>query len=310
MLTILFSAHADRWDQYDRPLHDALDAAGLGHYRVTTEAAPEEVDYIVYAPNGGLSDFSVFPKLKAVLTLWAGVETIVGNPTITVPLARMIDAGLSEGMREWVTGHVLRHHLGMDAHINGKPGVWQPVVPPLARDRTVAILGLGELGGTCAEALQALGFNVTGWSRSAKFLPGISCFHGSTGLITCLRQAEIVVLLLPDTPGTRNTLNKETLAAMPRGAFVINPGRGPLIDDEALLTALDGGQIAHATLDVFRQEPLPADHPYWTHPKVTVTPHIASETRPATAARVVAENIRRCEAGEPMLHLVDREAGY
>lgn len=310
MLTILFSARPDSWDQYDDPLNDALSDAGIGPFRVVTQAAADEVDYIVYAPNSGLTDFSVFPRLKAVLSLWAGVERIVGNPTITVPLARMVDAGLCEGMREWVTGHVLRHHLGMDAHILGTPGIWTKQVPPLARDRTVSILGLGELGAASAEALVHLGFRVSGWSRRPKALPGMQCHHGAEGLDTCLREAEIVVLLLPDTPATQNILNSRTLDLLPKGAVIINPGRGPLIDDDALLAALDSGRVGHATLDVFRVEPLPTDHPYWAHPKVTVTPHIASETRPATASKVVAENIRRKEAGEPMLNLVDRGVGY
>lgn len=310
MLTILFAARPDRWDAYEAPLNRAIAATGLSDFRVVTKAAPEEVDYIVYAPNSDVQDFSIFPNLKAILNLWAGVETIVGNPTITVPLCRMVDTGLREGMREWVTGHVLRHHLGMDAQIKGTPGVWEPRIPPLARNRTVAILGLGELGTACAETILALGFTVTGWSRSPKSIPGVTCFHGPEGLTECLSTAEIVVLLLPNTPATENTLNARTLAAMPRGAFVINPGRGPLIDDDALLAALDSGQIAHATLDVFRVEPLPADHPYWHHPQVTVTPHIASETRPETAAEVIAENIRRSQSGAPLLHLVDRSAGY
>lgn len=310
MLTILFAARPDRWGAYEAPLNRAIAAAGLSDFRVVTEAAPEEVDYIVYAPNSGVQDFSVFPNLRAILNLWAGVETIVGNPTITVPLCRMVDTGLREGMREWVTGHALRYHLGMDAHINGEPGVWDPKVPPLARDRTVAVLGLGELGTACAETLLALGFTVTGWSRSPKSIPGVTSFHGDDGLMACLSTAEIAVLLLPNTPATENTLNARTLAAMPRGSFVINPGRGPLIDDDALLAALDSGQIAHATLDVFRVEPLPADHPFWAHPRITVTPHIASETRPDSAAEVVAENIRRAQSGEPLIHLVDRSAGY
>ncbi|MDE3081491.1 MAG: glyoxylate/hydroxypyruvate reductase A, partial [Paracoccaceae bacterium] len=120
----------------------------------------------------------------------------------------------------------------------------------------------------------------------------------------------IVVLLLPLTAETTDLLNARRIARMARGSFVINPGRGPLIDDGALLEALDAGQIAHATLDVFRTEPLPPDHPFWAHPNVTVTPHIAADTRAASAARVVAENIRRGEAGEPFLHLVDRARGY
>ena len=310
MLTILFAARPDRWGAYEGPLNRAIADAGLTDFRVVTEAAPEEVDYIVYAPNSDVQDFSVFPRLKAILNLWAGVETIVGNPTISVPLCRMVDAGLREGMREWVAGHVLRHHLGMDAHINGAPGMWEPKVPPLARDRTVAILGLGELGTACAETLLALGFHVTGWSRNPKTIPGVTSYHGPEGLLDCLHSAEIVVLLLPDTPATQNTLNATTLAALPEGAFIINPGRGPLIDDDALLAALDSGQIAHATLDVFRVEPLPVDHPFWHHPGVTVTPHIASETRPETAAEVIAENIRRSQSGETLINRVDRGAGY
>jgi glyoxylate/hydroxypyruvate reductase A len=158
--------------------------------------------------------------------------------------------------------------------------------------------------------LATLGFPVTGWSRSEKSIDGITCHHGEAGLRTALTGAEIVVLLLPDTPATENTLNDETLALLPKGARLINPGRGPLIDDNALLAALDSGQVGHATLDVFRVEPLPLDHPYWAHPNVTVTPHIAAETRAITAARVIAENIRRGEAGEPLLHLVDRSLGY
>ena len=139
---------------------------------------------------------------------------------------------------------------------------------------------------------------------------GITTLHGSDGLSEALENAEILVLLLPDTPATRDLLDTERLGQLPRGAVIVNPGRGPLIVDDALIAALDSGQIAHATLDVFRTEPLPAEHPFWAHPKVTVTPHIASETRVPSASRVIAENIRRGEAGEPLLHLVDRAAGY
>ncbi|MEM7721742.1 MAG: glyoxylate/hydroxypyruvate reductase A [Pseudomonadota bacterium] len=311
MTTILFAAKYERWSQYEAPLRTALAEVGLAGATLTTEADPARVDYIVYAPNSGLSDFTPYTRLKAVLNLWAGVEDVVGNATLRVPLARMVDGGLTEGMVEWVTGHVLRHHLGMDAHIHGQDGVWRAgIVPPLARDRTVAVLGLGELGRACAEALVALNFRVVGWSRTAKDVPGVAAYHGDAGLAEAFSQAEIAVLLLPDTPATENTLNTETLATMPKGAVIVNPGRGPLIDDEALLAAVDSGQIGHATLDVFRVEPLPADNPFWAHPKVTVTPHIASETRAASASRVIAENIRRGEAGEPFLHLVDRTAGY
>lgn len=306
---ILFAAKAERWDSYETPLKQALQTAGVD-FDLRTDFPPQDVDYIVYAPNSTVQDFTPYTRLRAVLNLWAGVEDVVGNETLRAPLARMVDHGLTQGMVEWVTGHVLRHHLGMDAHITGQDGIWRTDVPPLAQDRPVTMLGLGQLGQACAGALVALGFPVTGWSRTARSLPGVTAFHGDDGLKTALADTEIVVLLLPDTPATTNILDADTLALLPRGAVVINPGRGTLIDDAALLAALDSGRIGHATLDVFRTEPLRRDHPYWAHPRVTVTPHIASATRESTASQVIAENIRRGESGEPFLHLVDRDLGY
>jgi glyoxylate/hydroxypyruvate reductase len=211
---------------------------------------------------------------------------------------------------EYVTGHVLRYHLDLDAVLAAQSGDWAPVCPPLARERTVAVLGLGELGRACAQALAGLNFPVLGWSRSPRSVPGIECHAGEDGLEAVLARAEIVVTLLPHTPATESLMDARRLALLPRGARLINPGRGALIDDAALLAALESGQVGHATLDVFRTEPLPPDHPFWAHPRVTVTPHVAAETRPDTASRVIAENIRRCEAGEPLLHLVEPDRGY
>ncbi|SEQ11096.1 2-hydroxyacid dehydrogenase [Thalassovita taeanensis] len=308
-VNILFSDSPERWATYEMPLRRALTKAGI-EADLRTDFAPEDVDYIVYAPSSPLQDFTPYTRAKAVLNLWAGVENVVGNETLKIPLARMVDDGLTRGMVEWVAGHVLRHHLNIDFALNRQDGTWTRHVPPLARDRRVTILGLGELGRACGQALAGLGFPVTGWSRSQKDVPGMTCLSGDAGLKQALARADIAVLLLPQTPETENVLNAETLALMPKGAVIINPGRGPLIDDAALLAALDSGQIGHATLDVFRVEPLPADHPYWAHPHVTVTPHIASETRPDTAAEVVAENVRRGEAGLPFVHVVDRKLGY
>ncbi|PWR02269.1 glyoxylate/hydroxypyruvate reductase A [Meridianimarinicoccus roseus] len=310
-LTILFSARDDDWHEYRDLLPDALARAGL-EARVTRQAEdPATVDYIVYAPSGGMSDFAPFTGAKAVLSLWAGVEKIVGNPTLTQPLMRMVDpVGLTEGMVEWVTGHVLRHHLGMDAHILAAPGSWDQTCPPLARDRRVCVLGLGVLGAACAKALASLNFRVSGWSRGQRTVPGVTCHSGPDGLAAALDGAEMVVLLLPQTPQTDGLMNTARLAALPRGAVILNPGRGPLIDDAALLAALDSGQIGHATLDVFRTEPLPADHPFWSHPHVTVTPHVASTTRPTTAAPCLADSIARLETGAPVDGLVDRARGY
>jgi glyoxylate/hydroxypyruvate reductase A len=223
----------------------------------------------------------------------------------------MVDEGLTRGMVEWVAGHVLRYHLGIDDHVLGQDGVWRGgVIPPLARWRRVAVLGLGEIGGAVAQNLAAFGFDVEGWSRRPRELPGIATRSGPDGLAAVLARSEILVTLLPATAATGNLLDAAALALLPPGARLINPGRGTLIDDAALLAALDSGHLAHATLDVFRTEPLPPDHPFWAHPKVTVTPHVASETRPETASEAIAANIRRGENGLPFLHVVDRTTGY
>ena len=318
MLTVLYAGSDTQWPRYEATLATALSAAGI-EALLTREAEAAEVDYIVYAPSGPLTDFTPFTKAKAVLSLWAGVEKIVGNESLTQPLCRMVDRGLAEGMVEYVLGHALRGHLEMTRYLANPDPKWEPIAPPLARDRKVTVLGLGELGAACARALASLNFEVHGWSRSEKSgakadagetLRGIILHHGAEGLVTALQGAQIVVTLLPDTPSTVDLMNAERLALLAKGAHVINPGRGVLIDDAALLAALDSGQVGHATLDVFRVEPLPPEHPYWSDPKVTVTPHIAAETRAESCSEVIAENIRRFEAGEVPLYLVDRALGY
>ena len=307
-LTVLFAAPA-LWAEFSPHLRRALAAVGIDADLVQ-EAEPAAVDYIVYAPSSPLQDFTPYTRTRAVLSLWAGVERIVGNATLTQALCRMVDPALTMGMVEWVVGHTLRHHLGMDRHIVNPGHVWDPTCPPLACERPVAMLGMGTLGTACARALAALNFPVTGWSRTPKTVAGIACQHGEDGLRASLKSAQIVVTLLPRTPDTEGLLNATRLAWLPKGAVILNPGRGALIDDDALLAALDAGNIGHATLDVFRVEPLPADHRYWSHPNVTVTPHIAADTRASTATEVIAENIRRGEAGEPFLNRVDRTRGY
>lgn len=307
---VLFAAPDRLWDAYRDLLPRALAEAGV-LATVEREIDPAEVDWIVHAPGGPVTDFSPYTRAKAVLSLWAGVEGIIANPTLTQPLARMVDPGLRQGMVEWVTGHVLRHHLNLDRHIRRSEPLWQPEPPPLAPERPVTVLGLGELGLACALALAGLGFPVTGWARSPKEEPRLRrVFTGLDGLAPALAGAQIVVLLTPLTRHTENLMNAERLRIPARGYALLNPGRGGLIDDAALLAALDEGAVGHATLDVFRQEPLPPDHPFWRHPRITVTPHVAAETRPETAVRALAENVRRGEAGLPLLHLVDRRAGY
>lgn len=307
-LNILFVGTDADWAEYEAALKTAFADLPFAIH-LSRSHAPDETDYIVMAGSRIIEDFTPFTRCKALLRLWAGVEDITRNETITFPICRMVGGGLDAGMVEWVTAHTLRHHIGMDQHILGQDGVWRgDYAPPLASDRPVTILGLGALGTACAKALAAFGFPVTGWSRSQKDIDGIRCLSGP--ITEALDGAQIIVLLMPLTPDTKNIIDTEALSHAAKGAFLLNPGRGPLIKDEDLLTALDSGQIAHATLDTFRTEPLPADHAYWSHPQVTVTPHIASATRTEPAARVIADNIKRGVEGKPFLHVVDRQAGY
>jgi len=274
---------------------------------------PASVDILIYEAHGDVKDLSPYAGAAAIQNLWAGVEALLANPTLPdgPVLCRMVEEGLTIGMTDYVAGHVLRLHLGIDRHRERqRRKEWSTDNPPLSTDRTVGIVGLGALGRDVAEKLAFLRFDVSGWSRSAKRIDGVRCLHGADGLNTLLAESEILVLLAPLTPETENLLNTGTIARMRRGAHVINVARGPLIDDDALIAAMDSGQVASATLDVFRIEPLPQDHPYWSHPSVTISPHIASITRPETAARVVMDQIERFERGEPFAHAVDRESGY
>ncbi|WP_295042283.1 glyoxylate/hydroxypyruvate reductase A [uncultured Paracoccus sp.] len=271
-------------------------------------ADPAGIDAIIYAPGGPVDDLSPFVNARLVQSLWAGVERIVTNPTLTQPLARMVDPGLAQGMAEYCTGWAMRAHLGMDAY--AQDGLWRNgLTPPLACDRQVTILGMGELGRSVAAMLGGIGFRVAGFSASGRAVPGVQVF-GRDGLDDALALAEILITLLPDTAQTRGLLDGARLALLPPGAWLINPGRGTVLDDDALLEALDSGRLGHAVLDVFRTEPLPADHPFWSHSRVTVTPHVAADTRVDTAAPAVVENLRRAMTGLPILHLVDRERGY
>lgn len=309
-LQVYFAAGERLWPHYEDPLRQAFATAGLRVHLSPAAPRPAEVDYLIVAPDGPVRDFRPFSRARAVLSLWAGVEALAGNPTLTQPLCRMVDPTLTEGMREWVVAQVLRHHLGLDAQLCRRVPQWAPRVPPLARERSVCLLGLGVLGRAAARSLRALGFQLTGWSRRPKRLPGVRCLHGPDALPQALAAAEILVTLLPLTAQTENLLDARRLAWLPPGATLINPGRGALIDDDALLAALDSGRVGHATLDAFRIEPLPPDHPYWHHPRVTVSPHVAAVTRPKPVSQAIADNIRRDQDGRGLAHRVVRRQGY
>ncbi|MBV8535769.1 MAG: glyoxylate/hydroxypyruvate reductase A [Alphaproteobacteria bacterium] len=260
-------------------------------------------------PPGSLKPF---PNLRAILSLGAGVNHILDDPELPdVPIARIVDPGLATGMAEYATLAVLRYHRNFDVYERQQGvGHWKRLPIPVTAARRVGVLGLGEIGSACARMIAGLGFPVAGWSRTPRSLPGVAAYAGRDTLTPFLAQTDILVCVLPLTAATRGILNRTTLAALPRGAFLINIARGAHVVDQDLIAALDSGHLAGATLDVFAHEPLPREHPFWSHPKVTLTPHIASITNPETAADGVAENLRRLADGRPLLHLADRARGY
>jgi glyoxylate/hydroxypyruvate reductase A len=273
---------------------------------------PSEIDYaFVWHPPAGL--FPRLTGLRVIFSLGAGVEGLLANPEIppNIPLIRMVDPSLATGMTEFVLMQVLHYHRRMpEVAANQRARLWQPLRPPVAADRRVGILGFGQLGAHCAEALARLGFDVAIWSRTPRHEPGLTCFAGRDSLPAFFAQSEIVVCLLPLTPDTAGILDAAAFAAMPRGGFVINVGRGAHLVEADLLAALDHGRIGGATLDVFTVEPLPAGHPFWAHDRITVVPHMAALTQPRTAVPVIAETIRRDRSGLPLLYAVDRARGY
>ena len=308
---VVFAGKPSERAPYEPELLRAAADAGLeiDLHMSPDDVDPSRVDYLIFAASGPVRDFAPYSGLKAILSLWAGVENILKlDPPRRIPLVRMVEDGLTLGMIDYVVGHVVRHHLDIDRFIG--TGEWLEGFPPLARDRNVGVLGLGALGAACAERLALNGFRVSGWSRTPKTVPGVTCRHGEDGLDAVITEAEILVLLLPLTTQTRGILDTRRIGLMPSDACLVNAARGPLIDHGALLAALDRGRVRHATMDVFDIEPLPADDPYWRHPRVTVTPHIASVTRPETAAEALIRQIGRGERGEPFAHVVDRDLGY
>ncbi len=253
-----------------------------------------------------------FPNLRAILSLGAGIDALLEDETLPdLPLARMVDPSLTRTMADYVLLAALRHHRQFDMFAREQHrSSWLFVLPKSTEERTVGVLGLGVLGRAAALALMDRGFNVVGWSRTAKSVKGVKTYHGADKLSSFLGEANILVCLLPLTEETRGILNADLFAKLPKGAYVINVGRGDHLVRDDLIQALDNGQLAGATLDVFEEEPLPAISPLWLHERILVTPHVASYCMPKTAAKGVAENIRLARDGKPLKNLVNRKKGY
>lgn len=272
---------------------------------------PAEIDMALCwkPPAGGLAKF---PNLKVIFSLAAGVDHLLSDPDLPdVPIVRMVEPSLTAGVAEYVTLHVLRHHKDQRRfEEQQKARVWAEYFAPPAWTRRVGILGMGEIGGEAARMLKAVGFDVAGWSRTQKDVEGVASYFGQDQLDGFLARTDILVCILPKTAETEDILNVGLFAKLPKGASLINAGRGDQLVEEDLLDALVSGQISEATLDVFRTEPLPQDHPFWAHPKITVTPHSGGDPFPGVAGGIVAENILRFRRGEPLPNLFDPKAGY
>ncbi|MGQ6017051.1 MULTISPECIES: glyoxylate/hydroxypyruvate reductase GhrA [Serratia] len=256
--------------------------------------------------------------LKAVFALGAGVDAILdqerkhpGTLPAGVPLLRLEDTGMAQQMQEYALSYVLRYFRRFDEYqALQQRQEWQPLDPHSLDDFTIGILGAGVLGQSVARKLTEFGFSVRCWSRSAKQIDGVQSFAGEAQRAAFLDGVKLVINLLPNTPETVGILNRELFAQLSTGAYLINIARGAHLVEADLLTALDQGQLAAATLDVFAREPLPQDHPFWRHPRVTITPHIAAITLPQQAMDQIVANIRALEAGYAPAGVVDRQRGY
>lgn len=282
-------------------------------FRVWPDAGNRaEVEFLlVWRPERG--SMKGFPNLKAILNMGAGVDYVLADPDLPreVPLVRLIDRGLAVGMVEFVVHAVLHFHRNFHRYRAQQAcREWIDIPQKLPEARRIGILGFGHLGQAAARHLLALGFPVAGWSRTRKQVPGVESFVGHAELPAFLAQSDVLVCLAPLTKETDGIVNAQTLAQLPKGAYLVNAGRGELAIEADILAALESGHLAGAWLDVFRQEPLPPESPFWTHPNVIVTPHNAAVTQPGPAALELADNIRLIRSGLPPNGLVDKAREY
>jgi glyoxylate/hydroxypyruvate reductase A len=271
-----------------------------------------EVRYaLVWKPPAGM--LKTLPGLKAILSLGAGIDHLVLDPELprNVPIVRMVDAGYADQMSEYALYGVLHFHRRMGEYRGQQARAqWEPLGAVPVAQRCVGVMGAGVLGGDFIRKLAPLGFRIRVWTRTGKALAGAESFGGAEGLAPFLAGAQILINFLPLTQETRGLLNAARLALLPRGACIVNIARGAHLVEADLLAALDAGHIGGAMLDVFAQEPLPVEHPFWRHPRVVVTPHVAGQAIAQLMVAQVVDNIRRIERGEAPHGLVDIARGY
>jgi len=253
-------------------------------------------------------------QVKAIFNTGAGVDALLRYGDAIprdIPIIRLGDAGMGLQMAEYVTHAVLRYFRRFDDYERqARAGIWAALPPYNREDFAIGVLGLGALGMRVIEALAPFGFPLRGWSRTEKRIDGVQCYQGLDGLDTFLRGSRVLVCMLPLTPETNNLIDRSNLGKLPAGAYVINVARGAHIAEPELLSLIKSGHIAAATLDVFRNEPLPAQHPFWQEPRITITPHISALTLRRESVQQIADKIRSFESGQPVADIVDRNLGY
>jgi len=310
-MTLIFYSANDCWNDWAEHLRREVPEIPLRHWDDDGDDASVRFALVWNPPSGELT--RRFKNLEYIFSLGAGVDALLDDPDLPegVPVVRMVEEALVIGMTEYVALHVLRlHRRQRELEGQQRAGEWHQINTPLAPDRQVGLMGLGVLGADAAQALIALRFDVASWTRTPREMPGVTGFHGAGGLNTFLARTKILVALLPLTAVTRRILDRDLFDRLPKGAGLINAGRGGLQVEEDVIAALDSGQLSEAVLDVFSKEPLPLENPLWDHPKVTLTPHNAALTGSATGAREVGANLRRVLGGVQPHNIVNTNSGY
>lgn len=282
---------------------------GMNIYVYPEDHDKEEVEYAISwkHPRG---IFKNYPNLKVIASMGAGVDHITSDPDIpeNIKITRVVDEQLTEDMSAFVLALIMDKMRNISHYYSQKN--WEPTSYRSIENTKIGIMGLGVLGKGVANTLKKVGFNVYGWSKSTKDIDGIHTFCGDENLTEFLSNAEILVCLLPLTPETENILNKELFEKLPKGAHVINVARGEHLVEQDLLEMIDSEQLCGASLDVFRKEPLPLEHPFWNHSKIKITPHIASVTNPKKVVPQMADNYERMSQEQDLLNVVERKKGY